>query len=138
MAAKYTPVEIEEKFSEIERLIIEDEMPVRKALKEVHLSPIVFYGWLSESKYEKRYARACELRADKIFEEIIEISDHSQEDHTPMTGANVVNRDRLKVDARKWVLAKLHPKKYGDKTTTEITGKDGQPLIPVRGFIIEK
>ena len=26
-----------------------------------------------------------------------------------------VQRDRLKVDTRKWLLAKMHPKKYGDK-----------------------
>jgi hypothetical protein len=34
----------------------------------------------------------------------------------------------LKVEARKWVLAKALPKIYGDKI--EHTGKDGAPLFP--------
>ena len=39
-----------------------------------------------------------------------------------------VQRDRLSVDARKWVASKLKPKKYGDRLATEITGKDGGPI----------
>lgn len=30
---------------------------------------------------------------------------------------------RLRVDARKWIASKLKPKKYGDKTEVEHTGK---------------
>jgi hypothetical protein len=28
-----------------------------------------------------------------------------------------INRNRLRVDARKWVASKLKPRKYGDRTT---------------------
>src|ERR1700757_750456 len=35
---------------------------------------------------------------------------------------------RLRVDTRKWMLAKALPKIYGDKLTAEVTGKDGAPL----------
>ena len=75
-------------------------------------------------KYEEKsklYARACEFRADAIFEEILEISNHTEEDHTPFTGSNVIQRDRLKIDARKWMLAKMQPKKYGDKLDLDHT-----------------
>jgi hypothetical protein len=78
----------------------------------------------------KRYVRACEIRADVIFEDIIDIADHSNEDHTPFTGANVVQRDRLKIDARKWIVAKLHPKKYSDRVYQDITTHQEQPLFP--------
>jgi hypothetical protein len=35
----------------------------------------------------------------------------------------MIERARLKVDARKWVAAKLKPKKYGDKLQTEHSGE---------------
>jgi hypothetical protein len=78
----------------------------------------------------KRYARACEIRADVIFEDIIDIADHTAEDHTPFTGANVVQRDKLKIDARKWIVAKLHPKKYADRSISDVTVHQEQPLFP--------
>jgi hypothetical protein len=65
------------------------------------------------------YTRAREAQADYLADEIISISDHSEEDHTAFTGANVVQRDKLRVEARKWIAAKLKPKKYGDKVEVE-------------------
>ncbi|HEY5808152.1 MAG TPA: hypothetical protein VIT67_09310, partial [Povalibacter sp.] len=38
---------------------------------------------------------------------------------------DVIARSRLRVDARKWYAGKLHPKKYGDKVQTELTGAGG-------------
>lgn len=32
---------------------------------------------------------------------------------------------KLRIWARQWRAAKLAPRKYGDKITTELTGKDG-------------
>lgn len=39
-----------------------------------------------------------------------------------------VNRDRLKVDTKKWIMSKLAPKVYGDLTKHEHTGIDGGPI----------
>ncbi|RAP72956.1 putative ubiquitin carboxyl-terminal hydrolase 35 [Candidatus Erwinia dacicola] len=36
-----------------------------------------------------------------------------------------VSKARLQVDTRKWILSRMAPKKYGDKITNEIVGKDG-------------
>ena len=36
-----------------------------------------------------------------------------------------VDRTRLMLDTRKWLLAKLQPKKYGDRVQTELCGPDG-------------
>ena len=33
-----------------------------------------------------------------------------------------INRSRLRVDTRKWLMGKLAPKKYGDKVQQEISG----------------
>lgn len=69
-----------------------------------------------------QYARAKQDQADFLAEEIIEIADDSSNDTIidPVTGVEKenkewVNRSRLRVDARKWVAAKLKPKRYGDK-----------------------
>lgn len=95
---------------------IEDNKSLRASLKLNKLSSQTFYKWLDNDKeMAKQYARACEIRADNIFEEILTISDHTEEDHTPFTGGNVVQRDRVRIDARKWYLSKVNPKKYGDK-----------------------
>jgi len=39
---------------------------------------------------------------------------------------DMIEHRRLQVDARKWMLAKMLPKKYGDRTT--LAGDPGAPL----------
>lgn len=82
-----------------------------------------FYELLEEEENAKRYARACEMRAEVIASETIDISDSKSTD---------VNRDRLRVDTRKWILAKLHPKKYGDKIDMTSDGKPINQSITIR------
>jgi hypothetical protein len=45
-----------------------------------------------------------------------------------MPNSVAVQRARLKVDTRKWLLSKLQPKKYGDKLDMNVAGKDGGPI----------
>lgn len=119
----YTEKQKTDIFESIIERIINGES-VRNILKDKGMpSTKTFYDWLEKDEQKvKHYARATEIRADKIFEEIIEIADHSEEDHTPFTGTNVIQRDRLKIDARKWIASKLNPKKYGDKIQNEHSG----------------
>lgn len=79
------------------------------------------------------YARAREDRADKIADEIVAISDEVEvaarydgEDVKLVLDAAAVARNRLRVDARKWVASKLKPRTYGDKldVTQELTVKN--------------
>lgn len=63
------------------------------------------------------YARACRIRAERWSEEIVEIAD----------GGGDVQRDRLRVDTRKWLMSKLHPERYGDKTKLEHSGRVETP-----------
>ena len=92
--------------------------------------------WLSENtSFSDRYARAREAQADFLLEELVQIADDGMndtyvtEDGKESTNQDVIARSRLRVDARKWVIAKLAPKKYGDKITQEITGVDGKDLF---------
>lgn len=87
------------------------------------------HRWLNENKtFKDIYARAKEDQADFLAEEILEIADHTDEDHTPFTGSNVVNRDRLRVDTRKFIMAKVKPKVWGDKI--DVT-TDGEKIAPI-------
>jgi hypothetical protein len=84
------------------------------------------YRWIAEHQaFREMYTKAREDQADTLADEILNISDEE-----PMQvirtedGGSIerldsagINRNRLRVDARKWVAAKLKPRKYGDRTT---------------------
>ena len=84
------------------------------------------YRWLeAHGEFREKYARAREAQADKFFDEIIAIADAPNASIDPETGSPVIRdpqRDRLRVDARKWVASKLAPKRYGDKLELEHSG----------------
>lgn len=128
----YSAEQIDEIFNEILREIEQGNSLISILRRKEYPSTATFYQWLEADETKaKRYARACDIRADIIFEDIIDIADHTSEDHTPFTGANVVQRDKLRIDARKWIVAKLNPKKYSDRTYQDITTHQEQPLFDV-------
>ena len=101
------------------------------------------FRWLeNDPKFRDQYARAREQQADHYAEEVVDIADEdpatvfstegrgeNAADIERVDGAAVAHQ-RLRVDARKWYASKLAPKKYGDRTLAELTGKDGNPLMP--------
>ncbi len=91
--------------------------------------------WLFDGDHEEfwqQYARAREAQAEVRADEIVDIADDVSSDFTTdKDGKAVVNHDhiqrsRLRVDARKWIAAKLLPKRYGDKL--QHTGEGGGPI----------
>lgn len=110
---------------------IEEGASLRKSLILKGMSSSTFYKWLErDEKNEKQYARACNMRADILFDEIINIADDNTLDTITIINAQGkevkvedkewVNRSKLRVDARKWALSKMNPKKYGDKIEHEV------------------
>ncbi len=99
--------------------------------------------WLDgrHAEFTEQYVRAREAQADKMAEEILSIADedctmvradkHGSRDEDGQGNTEVVfdatavARNRLRVDARKWLASKMAPKKYGDKIQAEHTGADG-------------
>lgn len=87
--------------------------------------------------------RARELQAEYMAEDILSIADeectmvkadkHGSQDDDGQGNTEVVfdstavQRNRLRVDARKWLLSKLAPKKYGDKLDTTVSAPGGGP-----------
>lgn len=100
------------------------------------------FRWLAKEEnasFRDRYARAKEAGMDALAEEILDIADnatndwmdrHDAEGNTTgkQFNAEAARRSQIRIDARKWLLAKLAPKKYGDRVVTELTGKDGGPV----------
>jgi hypothetical protein len=94
--------------------------------------------WLDANPaFAQKYARAREVQADFLAEEVVVISStvlpaikrtvsgRGKTRRTEEVHGDAVDRARLMVDARKWYAGKLSPKKYGDKIQTEHSGTIG-------------
>ncbi len=90
-------------------------------------------GWVVDDRdgFAARYGRAREAQMDRWADEIIEIADEDDGDwmDRQQGGETVrvvdhehVHRSRLRVDARKWLMAKLAPRRYGDKLELDHSG----------------
>ncbi len=88
-----------------------------KSLREICRSPgmpavSTVLRWCGEDlEWQEQYARAREAGSDAMAEDIQAIADGIAH----ATDAVEVNAARLQIDARKWLLAKRQPKKYGEK-----------------------
>jgi len=112
-------------------LISTSHKSLRTVAREVGVEVSSILNWLNTDKdFLAQYARAKEEQADYLVEDMLDISEHTEEDHTAFTGANVVQRDRLRIETRKWIASKLKPKKYGDKLDIEQTIIQTPPLFP--------
>lgn len=96
------------------------------------------YTWLSEDvEFQQQYARAREVQADTLADEIIYLADTTRlgtKVTTKVTGetetvqVDMVERSRLQIESRKWLAGKLRPKKYGERVEQRLTGPDGGPI----------
>lgn len=95
---------------------------LRTALVTQAINPNTFYSALvRDEDLAKRYARAKELQCQAMENEILDIADAREGDvmfddkGNRIIDNEAVQRARLRVDARKWILAKRLPKKYGER-----------------------
>lgn len=65
-----------------------------------------------------QYARAREIQLHGFSDELTDLSDAAKD----------VQKAKLQIDTRKWLLSKLLPKKYGEKQQLEHSGPDGGPV----------
>jgi len=137
----YSKEQIKEVFNNICLKIGVDGMALRNVLKLDGMpSGETFYKWLNEDENKtKQYARACNDRSDNIFEDVLNIADSAADDviidkdGNEVVNHNVIQRDRLRVDTRKWYLSKLNPKKYSDKIQVDTSEFKEQPLFNTDG-----
>lgn len=130
-------------------IIAKSSVGLRAILSEDNSLPAMttIIRWLSEEDKEYfrvQYARAREAQAIMMADEIIAIADDGTNDYMTITKGDVeynvenrevTSRSKLRVEARKWVAAKLLPKKYGDRI--DLTTGD-QPLPAIQIYIPER
>ena len=73
------------------------------------------------------YAQAREAQAERYFDEVLDLADGLEGDHVSVSN-EVTNARRVRIDSRKWVLARMNRAKYGEKSAHEISGPAGGEL----------
>lgn len=93
--------------------------------------------WAIEDRggFSAHYTKAREIGYHAMADELMDIADDGRNDWMERRGSEDmgwvsngehIQRSRLRVDTRKWMLSKMLPKLYGDKI--EVSGKDGGPV----------
>ena len=92
----------------------------------------VFNWFRTYPEFLEQYARAKQESADAMAEEILDIADDGSNDWMKVnygetefwkTNGEALQRSRLRVDTRKWLMSKMKPKKYGEKIDMTSDGK---------------
>ena len=101
------------------------------------------YRWLQDrEEFSAAYDRARQVRAETWEGEIAEIADDTSQDFIDKTkpdgetyrafDAEHVQRSKLRIDSRKWLMAKAAPKRFGEHLnidqTSEVTVKQDLDL----------
>ena len=132
--AKYS----EEIFNEIlERIMKGDSLKeITKKGRDASVpSRSTFNKWVADDNdLAELYGLAMDIRADQLFDEVIEIADDVADEESTET----IQRDKLRIDARKWVVSRMRPMKYGDQTQrTMDDGEAGQVHRKTTEYVVE-
>ena len=91
----------------------------------------------ADEEFRQRYARARDMQADTLFDEILQIADDGRNDWMERKSAEnpgwiengeALRRSEIRINARKWMAGKLRPKVYGEKQTTTLENPDGSAV----------
>jgi len=132
--AKKTPKLIEEVLS---RIALGETLA--SLGRELNFHPTSWNDWVkADEDLRVAYAEAREVGADVIADHALDIIDAEPERivQTDADGKTITTRidsaavawAKNRAEFRLKLLAKWQPKKYGDKTTTEVTGANGKDL----------
>ena len=80
--------------------------------------------WLLSGKHEgffEQYAHARQQQVEAMADQIREVADNAD--------STSYNAARLQVDTMKWLMSKVAPRQYGERTQLAHTDADGGPLV---------
>lgn len=121
-------------------ICLSEKMPSRTAV----------FRWLQQNaRFRDQYAHARELQADSMVDDMLSIADEEvtmvkRSKHGGDDGDGdievvfdpvAVQRNKLRIDTRKWLAAKMRPKVYGDK---QETGEGSDQLAQAVSDLIAK
>lgn len=140
----YSVSEIEQIFKSILFEMVVNGKSLRTILKMDNMPDITtFYIWIENDKEKsKQYAQAIKMRADLLFDEMLDIADDSSGDYIDQDiGDGIivnkfdhehVQRSKLRIDTRKWVIERMNAKKYNEKYLEDNEGKDLNKPIEIK------
>ena len=110
----------------------------RAACRAVDVEEATFRLWRRDSEeIDSQYARAVEDRAQLWAEQLVEIADTPVEARKTVikpdgseeiTIGDAIEHRKLQIDARKWMMSRILPKQFGDKSQLEVGGPNGGPI----------
>ena len=103
---------------------VEDHGNVKRACAAQNVPHPTFYYWVdSDASLSDRLARARIVGTSGLVDDALSTATD------PTLEPQHVGRARLAWDATKWYASKQDPDRFGDKTRTELTGKDGGAIV---------
>lgn len=108
----------------------------------------IFNWFRVHPEFLEQYTRAKEESADAMAEECLDIADDGTNDYMErldkdgecvgyQVNGEHIQRSRLRVETRKWLMAKMKPKKYGEKVVQEQTGPNGGPIQHAVEWVVQ-
>ena len=92
----------------------------------------MYLAFASNLEFSEQYARAREAQLIQWEDDLLEIADDATNDWMErrsdndescvVTNHEHISRSKIRIDTRKWLMAKRAPKKYGDKVMNEHSG----------------
>ena len=134
-ASEWAPV-----IDEILSAIATTPKSLESICKDIESAPSArtVYKWLEgDEELVQRYARAKESQLQVLADQLVDLADTDRicekitvkaDGSREVVILDQVERTKLQIDTRKWLLAKLNPKKYGDKVQQELSGPEGGPI----------
>lgn len=111
-----------------------DKLSIGKSLREICAaegmpSESLVRKWaVQDDDFGAQYVRARETGMEALADEILQIADSQEgdvlktEDGREIVNHDAIQRAKLRVDTRKWIMSKIAPKKYGDRLDLNHSG----------------
>ena len=98
-------------------------MSMRQSCIKAGIGASTWIDWVNaDPALAERYARAREGLLDAMVDQILTLADSPVPTlDNGATDPGMVRQRQLQIDARRWVLSKLAPNKYGDRLDVSVT-----------------
>jgi hypothetical protein len=97
--------------------------------RDLKFSTVAWQQWVREDEaLSHAHAEARAAGGDAVADHVLEIVDTPPERHEGKIDNGSISWARNRAEYRLKLLGHWRPDKYGTKTTTEITGKDGKEI----------
>ena len=122
------PVRTREYHAAIRRQLcamVADGMTRSSACKALGINTSQVTTWIKKNEeFAAEWRQARDAQITILADELLEIAD------APMKDVVDVARAKLRIDTRKWLLARWKPREYGDRAQVDLTQVQGVVLLP--------